>query len=283
MNRSQKDIAFLVIITVLSFISLLITSSNDFFIRIVPSMLLLFFLPGYSLVIAIFPKWDMGYLKLIFFSISISILMVFLLCLIIYLMDLKISSTDVFFIFALLTVLLTLPAHIRRDKLLKEEIQDSKVEIAPKREGGLLRSKKIDKILSIILIIVLILAICATIYIIVNPQPGESFTEFYILGPKGKASDYPTNLTVGKTGKVIIGIVNHEHAGTDYILVVKLKGKIIKKQNVTLASDNKKETPYTFEVSKSGENQKLEFLLYKLPDKKNIYRSLHLWIDVGSG
>jgi len=283
MNRSHKDIAFLVIITVLCFIILLVTSSKNFIVRVLPSMLLLFFLPGYSLLIAIFPSRDMGYLKLILFSISISILMVLLLCLIIYLMDVEVPSTDIFLIFALLTVFLALPAHIRRDKLLKEEKHEIKPEKIHKIEDKPSRRAKIDKISSIILITALILAICATVYIIVNPQPGESFTEFYILGPKGKASDYPTNLTIGETGKVIIGIVNHEHAVTDYLLVVKLKGKIIKKQNVTLASDNKKEIPYTFEVSRSGENQKLEFLLYKLPDSKKIYRSLHLWIDVDSG
>jgi len=42
------------------------------------------------------------------------------------------------------------------------------------------------------------------------PRLGETFTEFYILGPGGNASCYPTNLTVNETGGVILGLMNHE-------------------------------------------------------------------------
>jgi len=38
----------------------------------------------------------------------------------------------------------------------------------------------------------------------------EPFTEFYILGPEGKADNYPTDYVLGENGTVIVGIVNHE-------------------------------------------------------------------------
>ncbi|MGB8232360.1 MAG: DUF1616 domain-containing protein, partial [Methanobacterium sp.] len=44
-----------------------------------------------------------------------------------------------------------------------------------------------DKTISIILIILLFAAVVATVYIIVKPNPGEKFTEFYILGTGDKA------------------------------------------------------------------------------------------------
>ena len=40
-----------------------------------------------------------------------------------------------------------------------------------------------------------------TAYVIITPKEGEKFTEFYILGPNGTASDYPTELKVGKGGE----------------------------------------------------------------------------------
>ena len=137
----------------------------------------------------------------------------------------------------------------------------------------------LDKPLSIILIIALIIAVGATIYIVVFPQPSEKFTEFYILGPNGKAGDYPTNLTAGESGNLTIGIVNHEYTNTTYQLLVKNNQTILKNENITLTNNEKREIPLKFNLPK-GQNQKLEFLLYKLPNTQKIYRSLYMYVNV---
>ena len=142
-----------------------------------------------------------------------------------------------------------------------------------------LGGSKWEKTLSIILIISLILAISTTIYIIVTPKQGEKFTEFYILGPDGKASNYPTNLTTGQNGSLTIGVVNHEYATTDYLLLVKVNNSILHNQTITLTSGQKMEIPFSFTAGSTGQ-KKLEFLLYKLPDNDTAYRSLHLWLNV---
>lgn len=137
-----------------------------------------------------------------------------------------------------------------------------------------------DKILSIVLVVSIILAVSMTVYVIVSPKEGEEFTEFYILGPGGKASDYPTNLTVGGRGTVIVGVVNHENRDTTYSLVLKLNNRTINQRNITLVNKEKYENTFNFRVAGFREKQKLEFLLYKLPDNSTVYRSLHLWINV---
>lgn len=137
----------------------------------------------------------------------------------------------------------------------------------------------LDKKISIILIIVLIAAVAGVIYIILNPNPGEKFTEFYILGPDGKAGNYPTNLSAGQTGNVIVGIVNHEQSTTTYNLIIKLSNNTLKNENITLLNNEKKEVPFSFTASK-GNNQTLNFLLYKMPDNSTIYRSLYLNLNV---
>ena len=146
-----------------------------------------------------------------------------------------------------------------------------------------------DKILTAILIISFILAISMTVYVIVTPKEGEKFTEFYILGPGGNASGYPTNLNVGEEGEVIIGVVNHEYANVTYQLEVKLNGEVIDEKSIDLMHNETWESPFTFRVERTGENQKLEFLLFENPfrksvygkeNKEEVYRSLHLWIDV---
>lgn len=126
------------------------------------------------------------------------------------------------------------------------------------------------------------IAIFVTVYTIIMPKQGEAFTEFYILGPGKMASDYPTNLVVGDTGRVIIGVVNNEYANVSYLLEVKLDGVIIDQKIIHLEHKKTWEETLTFQVEKRGQNQKLEFLLYKYPNpvKKSVYRSIHLFVDV---
>lgn len=139
---------------------------------------------------------------------------------------------------------------------------------------------KIDRIISLIIIALIIVAIAGVVYILVNPTPGEKFTEFYILGPDGKAGDYPTNLTLGESGNLTIGIVNHENAPTRYQLVVQMNNVILKNETISLNKDEKKEIPFTFNGNKTGNGQKLEFLLYKLPNTQQPYRNLDLLVNV---
>jgi uncharacterized membrane protein len=147
---------------------------------------------------------------------------------------------------------------------------------------------RLDRILTVILVIAIVLAISMVVYVIVTPKEGEKFTEFYILGPNGTASDYPTNLKVGEEGEVIIGVVNHEYANVTYLLEVKLNGEVIDEKSFELMHNETWESPFTFKAERAGEDQKLEFLLFKNPfrksvygkeDKEDVYRRLHLWVD----
>jgi len=140
--------------------------------------------------------------------------------------------------------------------------------------------EKFERLLSAFLLACLITAIAGTIYIAVTPMPGERFTEFYILGPSGKAYDYPTNLTLGESGTVIIGVVNHEYETVTYRIVVKLDNETIATiENITLNHEGKWEQNYTFTPQKTGERMKLEFLLYR-DGVEEPYRTLHLWVTV---
>lgn len=136
------------------------------------------------------------------------------------------------------------------------------------------------QIISLILVVILISMIGVTINIILNPVPSEKFTEFYILGPTGKAYDYPTNLKLGETAEVIIGVINHEYQTTKYRIIIKIGEKIIDNTTLTLKNGEKWEKRFKFTPTEAGDNQKLQFLLYRLPDEKRVYRSLHLFINV---
>ncbi len=85
---------------------------------------------------------------------------------------------------------------------------------------------RLDLILTAVLVILIIASIAALVYVIVSPRQGENFTEFYILGPRGKAADYPTNLRVGQNGTIIIGISNHEYRTVNYTMEIWLVNEL---------------------------------------------------------
>ena len=148
-------------------------------------------------------------------------------------------------------------------------------------EQGRTNQSRVNRksILTAILAIVLVLAICGTILIVVLPQPGEPFTELFLLGPSGTASDYPTNLTVGQTGNVTVGVVNHENADANYTLVVRLGNATVATQAFSLANNEPWNYSVSFAPTHSGLGQKLEFDLYKGSDP-SVYRSVYLYLTV---
>lgn len=130
------------------------------------------------------------------------------------------------------------------------------------------------------LAVALLLAVAGTVYLAVDPpETTEPFTEFYILGPGGNASGYPTNLSVGEEGTVIVGIVNHEHERVTYRLVLELAGEVIEERRVTVDDEATWEEPVTFTVEEPG-RQRLRFLLYKGEVEGEPYRHLRLWVEV---
>ena len=134
--------------------------------------------------------------------------------------------------------------------------------------------------MSVVMFCSLVLAVGLTVYIACTPPVGERFTEFYLLGRSGKAYGYPTNLTVGEIGNVIVGVVNHEYEDVSYSVVVKLENETVETiDDIELKHDVGWEWNCTFAPEQIGDRMKLEFLLFR-DDVKETYRSLHLWITV---
>nr|WP_319372589.1 DUF1616 domain-containing protein [uncultured Methanobacterium sp.] len=136
-----------------------------------------------------------------------------------------------------------------------------------------------DRTISIIIIIALIIGTIGIFYVMLTPAKSDGFTEFYLLGADGKAGNYPTNLTTGEKGNVTIGVVNHEYSNSTYLIQIKRNSTLLEQKNISLQNGEKKEIPLQLTVNSPGE-YKFEFNLYKLPDTKNIYRSVFLLVNV---
>lgn len=137
-----------------------------------------------------------------------------------------------------------------------------------------------SRVPSIILVLAIVGALGMLGYAIASPKAGEKFTEFYILGLDGKAIDYPEELIVGEEGKVKVGIINREQETATYWVEVAIEGaKSNEVGMVTLEDGEKWEGIVGFAPDRVGDNQKVEFLLYK-QGWNGVYQRLHLWVDV---
>ena len=138
-----------------------------------------------------------------------------------------------------------------------------------------------NKALSITLALIIVCAIVALVYIAVMPKVGESFTEFYILGPEGKAEGYPGEVALGEEARVIVGIINQEYRETSYRVEITIDGSGNNEVGpIVLVHGEKWEHQVSFRPVRVGGNQKVEFLLYKAVEAEPSSERLHLWIDV---
>lgn len=287
-KRQYLDLLLIIILTILAVVFIKMPGLRKTFVWNILGILLIVIIPGYSLIAALFPKkTNIDGIERAALSFGLSVAIAPLLFFVMKYAHWKVRLTHLFWVPPSFTLYMTLSAFtlimvfialIRRWRTDEENRFSVSFSLKPLREMFEGESRG-SKILSVILILSIILAVGTTVYIIVKPHQGEKFTEFYILGENGKAADYPTNLTVGETGNVTIGIVNHEYKTVNYTLVVKADNTTMMQKNVTLDSGAKVEIPYNFTGSSEGKSE-VQFLLYKLPDEKMVYRSLHLWVNV---
>ncbi|MFC2002737.1 DUF1616 domain-containing protein [Chloroflexota bacterium] len=139
----------------------------------------------------------------------------------------------------------------------------------------------LEKIIFIILIAA-ILGVMGTAGCAMS-QTREKFTEFYILGSKGKAIDYPEEFKVGKEDSVIMGIINREQETIRYRVEVRIED-VNNNQvgSIELAPGEKWEEMVSFIPDRAGDSQRVVFLLYK-DGQNESYLELHLWINVKEG
>lgn len=183
----------------------------------------------------------------------------------------------------LFTVLMSVADHLRRSVLDQEARFSVEFRQGFKAVHSELlndRASRIDKALTVILVVTIILSVSALVYVVVTPKQGEKFTEFYILGPKGKAYDYPTSVALGQNSTVIVGIVNHEYVTVNYTMQMAIQNSTFLSRDVRLDHNQTWERPVNYTLQRVGDNQKLEFLLYKEYNFTAPYRDLHLWVNV---
>jgi len=257
--------------------------------------ILFLFVPGYVLVAFLFPSGKrIGWIERIALSLGLSIAIVPLLGLALNFTPFGLGFAPTVAFTGLFTLLIGLAAYGQRLRLPASERLSATIHLVTPDWSQI----GIDRTLSTVLVAIVVIATGTLAYLLVAPAPREYFTEFYILGPDGKASGYPTALNVSQTGTVIMGITNQESASVNYTVRVDLVGVQIAYNatlelngtvevnrttwswfNITLGDGQSWIRPYSFRIGATG-LWKVQFLLIKESEKSSIYRNLHFFVRV---
>lgn len=249
-------------------------------LRVVLGLPVALFFPGYTLLAALFPrKEDLNTIERVALSFGLSIVAVALIGLALNYMPWGIRLYPVLFTTTLLIIGSSVVAWFRRRRLSSEE-RFSVFSGLSLTEWAAARG--VYKGLSIALIVAILASLGVLGYVITVQEVGERFTQFYILGPEGKPEGYPEELAVGEEAAVMVGIVNHEQENMSYRIRVTVDGATSKETGaLPLAHEERWQGELSFTPTRAGEDQKVEFLLYKHGDDEPCLK-VHLWIDVRS-
>ncbi len=322
------DLIFILILSLLSIVFILISPFNETPLRIGFALLLIFFIPGYALISALFPgNRQISQIERFTLSVGFSIVILVFDGFIISTTEWKFRPNSITISLVILTFIFLVLAYFFRRRLPQEqqfsfsysafigslssncsagidteELEPQEIEAnkkfslrsrkkiysvrknkpckLPSKQNTDEISPKVTKALMIAMVLSIIIAGAMFAYAQAT-RDKETFTALYILGPDGKAENYPGNISASNPAHIIAGIQNYEHADLNYTLEVKLDGILLEEKEITLGHEEKWEqelilTPERFRQGR----QKLEFLLFKEEEAGNFaYRSVHLWVN----
>ncbi|QYZ79572.1 DUF1616 domain-containing protein [Methanofollis formosanus] len=307
-KATSKDLIFVALWALATVAAIYVPLTHGTFVQAIFGLPMVIFIPGYALIAALFPeKDDIDGIERVALSFGLSIAVVPLIGLALNYTPWGIRLEPILVSLIAFTFAMLIAAHWRRALLpddrrfvvpFNEMVTEAKAELFPEEQS------RLDRALSVILVLAILAAVTTTIYVLVVPKEGEHFTEFYILGPGGKAADYPTSFFAGSEQSLIIGVGNHEYREVPYTVEVLLTNQTfdeatntsrinamerLDRFTVTVPHNETVERPYNFTVTETEMNR-LQFLLFNetVPsdavwgkDRINAsYRDLHLWITV---
>ncbi|MBN2098748.1 MAG: DUF1616 domain-containing protein [Dehalococcoidia bacterium] len=263
---------FIVALTLLLIPVVLLTTG---WIRVVLGLLFLLFFPGYTLIAAVFPRKDsLDPMERVALSFASSIAVVIAIGLILNYTPLGINLYTVTASIAIFILVAAAIAIWLRRRLPIEE----RFHVLPRVESSKWSQlNRLEKALSIILVLSILVGTGALVYVMAVPRQGEKFTEFYIPA----AGDYPTRLAIGEPLTVTLHIASQEHESTSYHVQARVDSEVVEeKERFTLTHGEARDETVTIVPTKSG-RQEIEFLLYKHKDGgTELYRTANLSITV---
>ena len=270
------DIISIIIITLITVPIVEFTQGAQ---RIILGVILLLFFPGYTFTTALFPaKRNLRGIERAGLTFIMSLALVSLTGLALNYTPWGIRLNPIVVSVTVLIILLSIITLIRRRRLSEEERFALRINIRP---SGWTRLKTFDRGLYIALAVVVLGALSTLGYVIARSKPQENFTNFYILGQEGMMENYPSTISLDEHADVTLGIENNENEASVYTVKIIFDSQEVQTIGpLTLADKEKWSSLVSLVPSRTGQNQKAEFFLYKNQETMPSL-NLRLWLDVG--
>lgn len=248
-------------------------------VRVALGLLYVLIVPGYLLQSGLFPRTEhLDALERVAFSLGLSIAIVPPAAFFLDYSGLGIDGRNIAVFGLIYTVVVGGWSAVRRWRTPAEArfLWASEVDAA----GWWASQSALNRLLYRLLAGVLVVAVVASIAIVVLPKPATQFTEFYILGEQGLAESYPVDVVAGQEATVIFGITNREGRTMRYRVQARQGDQVIGERGpFDVASNERFERRLPFVALPSKEEAEVVFLLFREDDPQP-YRSLRLWVKV---
>ncbi len=301
------DMKIVLLWTALCIASIYAPVINQSFLRILLSLPVILFIPGYVLIAALFPdSTDIDAIERIVFSIGTSIVITPLIGLCLNFTSWGIRLDSLIISLTVVIVVFVIIAGIRRTRTSPESrytIPVPEIRQIVQGEWALRNGSKRDRILFFVSIFAIGMVVLSAALVITLPKPGEKFSEFFILGENRTADSYPHVIFPNISYPMYVGIGNHEFRTMNYTVEIYLVPKsanettsapsqpatlLVKTYSVTLSHNETSIIPFDLITLNTSYNR-VDFLLFddtvpsqsiKGSNRVNAsYRNLHLWFN----
>jgi len=268
------------VISIIALAALPIVNWTTGNLRIVVSVIVLLFVPGYTLLAALFPKrGTIRTAERIALSLGLSLAIVPVIGLSLHFTPWGLAINSVLVAVTIFVLLASGISWYRDSRLPAEGRLSFRISLSM---PGWHQLGKMDKALSVGLALVLSLLTAVVAYAAFTPNKGENFTEFYILDAQGTTNHYPEKVAYSEPVTILAGVVSHEDIATDYIVEAKVDGVLATtRETGNLARGQQWQEEISFVPQNTGNGQKVEFWLYKKGEVQPYNKdSLHFNLDV---
>jgi uncharacterized membrane protein len=273
--RFLDDIISIWLATIALLVAVLLAPNNP--ARVVLGLPFVLFFPGYVLIAALYPRrGDLDGVERLALSLGLSLAVVPLIGLVLNYTPWGIRLTPILVSLALFIVVCS--AVAARQRMRHSARERFAADIRPLLQAA--RNLPWVSVAVAAGVIGVLLFAGFRFGVLGGSRVGETFTEFYVLGPGGKAEGYPRRAIVGEPSQVIVGVINHEgHTARYRIQVQAGADRLASEGPFALPDGERREDRVAILLRRPAKQVKVEFALF-MEGAEGPYRSLHLWVDV---